>query len=108
VSRSDAVRPTVAVVPRPPVAWLSGLQVSNPDATRGANVSVTYFPMGGAPASGSFVVPPGASASYIDVITGLNHAPPGQGSLVVTSDVPVAASFRNAARSLADGTEYAA
>ena len=107
-ARTDAVVPNVASVTLPPVAWLSGLQVSNPDTTRGATVTVTYYPLGGAPASGSFVVPPGATAAYADVVADLIHAPPGQGSLVVTSDAPVAASFRNAARSLADGTEYAA
>ena len=107
VARTDAVVPSVASVTLSPVSWLTGLQLSNPDATRGASVTVTYYPLGAAPAPASLVLPPGATAAYSDVVTELIHAPPGQGSLVVTSDAPVAASFRNAARSVVDGTEYA-
>ena len=90
-----------------PVHWLTGLQVSNPDATRTANVDASFFPLGAAPSSASLALPPGASARYEDVVAELFHAPPGQGAVVLTSDVPVAASYRNAARRLDDGTEHA-
>lgn len=105
---TDAVIPNVASLPSGSAFWISGLQVSNPDTTRAATVTATYYPMG----SGSSVVaglsiPAGGTVAVTDAIADLFHASPGQGAIVFASDVPVAVWQRLAAQSKADGSQFA-
>jgi sugar lactone lactonase YvrE len=104
---ADAVIPNVSSIPIGSRLWTSGLQAFNPAPGSAATVQATYYPIGGSPLTASFSLAPLGSASYGDMVTELFEAPPGQGAVVLTSNVPVAISFRNTARNLDDGSEYA-
>src|SRR5262245_14751610 len=105
---SDAVFPGLASFTRGGAFFVSGLFLSNPDPSRTANVSATFYPTGGgAPIGATVTLPPGASAAFDDTLTDLFHAPSGEGAAVLTSDTPIAAAVRNAARDPANGNQFA-
>lgn len=104
---ADAVIPNVSSIPIGSRLWTSGLQIFNPAPGSSASVQATYYPMGGSPTTAAVSLPPQGSASFDDLVSELFEAPSGQGALVLTSNVPVAISFRNTARNLDDGSEYA-
>jgi streptogramin lyase len=89
--------------------WASGVFLSNPDPTNTATVQATFYPLD---ASSSAVtetrsLPPGSSLAILDAVTDLFHAAPGQGAIVLTSDLPVAASLRASAQATPDAGQYA-
>jgi streptogramin lyase len=105
---TDAVIPSVAGVGGASVYWSSALQLSNPDASDPATVTATYYPLGSAAGpTRTVTLPPNGSIAYADVIADLFGAPPGQGAVVLTSTLPVAASQRVSAQDLATGGQYA-
>ena len=107
---------TQAVIPNAGTAggsggtlWESGVFLSNPDPANGATVQATFYPLD---ASGPAVtetrsLPPGSSLAILDAVTDLFHAAPGQGAIVLTSDLPVAASLRVSAQATPDAGQYA-
>jgi streptogramin lyase len=77
----------------------SDLFLSNPDAAQSAAVTVSYYPLGSqaAPTSAALTLDPGGSLVIGGVLQTLFGVDPGQGTLVILSDVPVASSLRIAA-----------
>ena len=74
----------------------SDLLLSNPDASQSTAVTVLFYPLGstGAPQTAALTLDPGASQVIPDVLGTLFGVDPGQGTLQVLSDVPVASSLR--------------
>ena len=81
-------------------SFVSDLFLSNPDVGRGAAVTVTYYPLdpSAAPRTAPVTLPPGGSLVVADVLGTLFGVEAGQGTLVVTADVPIASSLRVASR----------
>jgi hypothetical protein len=105
---SDSVFPNVSSRTAGPIRIVSSLAISNPDATRAANVSATYYPAGGAsPVPAGVVLPPGGSVFYDDPIASLFQAPEGEGAVVLTSDAPAAATIWTASREPVSGAQLA-
>jgi streptogramin lyase len=108
VASSPAVAPTQdAVVPLVgtltglgDTSFVSDLFVANPDPSNSANVTVSYLPLGSTDQPASMAVPlsPGASQGIADVLGTLFGVTAGQGTLLVSSDSPVAVSARLASR----------
>jgi streptogramin lyase len=97
---SDAVFPNAGTaVGLFDTSFGSDLFLSNPDASQMAAVTVFYYPLGSraAPASAALTLDPGASQVIGDVLQTLFGVEPGQGTLVILSDVPVASTLRVAA-----------
>jgi sugar lactone lactonase YvrE len=97
---SDAVFPSAGTaVGLFDTSFGSDLFLSNPDASQSAAVTVFYYPLGSraAPASATLTLDPGVSQVIGDVLQTLFGVEPGQGTLVILSDVPVASSLRVAA-----------
>ena len=97
---SDAVFPSAgSAVGLFDTSFGSDLFLSNPDASQSATVTVFYYPLGSraAPASATLTLDPGGSQVIGDVLRTLFGVDPGQGTLVILSDVPVASSLRVAA-----------
>jgi hypothetical protein len=91
------------------ILWASGVFLSNPDLANTATVQATFYPLD---ASGPAVtetrsLPPGSSLAILDAVTDLFHAAPGQGAIVLTSDLPVAASLRVSAQATPEAGQYA-
>ena len=79
-------------------SFVSDLYLSNPDPETGANVRITYYPLGsGGSTTVTVPVPPGGSVAIPNVLDSLFSVTVGQGTLVLESDVPVASSLRIAA-----------
>lgn len=97
----DAVIPNLGtVVGVGDTSFVSDLFLSNSDPASGANVTVSFSPLGAtsAPVASSLTLPPGGSLAIADVLPTLFSISAGQGALLVTSDVPVFVSSRVAAR----------
>jgi streptogramin lyase len=89
--------------------WASGLFLSNPDAAQPASVTASYYPLGGEgpPLLATLSLPPGGSQAILDVVSELFHAGPGQGAIVLSSSVPVAASLRISLQPRVESGQYA-
>jgi hypothetical protein len=83
--------------------------LSNPDPANAATVQATFYPLdaSGPAATATRSLPPGSSLAVLDAVTDLFHAAPGQGAIVLTSDLPVAASLRVSAQATPDAGQYA-
>jgi streptogramin lyase len=81
-------------------SFVSDLFLSNPDSDREALVTVTFHPLDrfAAPRLAPLTLPPGGSAVVADVLSTLFGVEAGQGTLVVTADIPIASSLRVASR----------
>lgn len=86
---------------------VSDLLLSNPDSANPANATISYYRSGppSAPAHSSVTLAPGETKVFADVLQSL-FASSGSGSLVVSSNVPIASAVRLALRR-SDG-DYAA
>ncbi|HYB53765.1 MAG TPA: hypothetical protein VEG84_07855, partial [Thermoanaerobaculia bacterium] len=104
---TQAVIPNVANSPAGASIWTSEVQIANLDPAQTATVSMTYYPIGGAAAAPvNVMVPPGGTLEFDDIVASLFQAAPSQGAILLTSNIPVAATQRAALRLLADGSEY--
>jgi hypothetical protein len=109
----DAVLPFVATgLGEDGTGPVSDLYLSNPDPANPAHVTVTF--LANSPPEGTIarrrrpgdigraqaavVLPPGSSTVLRDVLSSLLGRPSGSGSLVITSDIPVASAVRLALR----------
>lgn len=81
-------------------SFVSDLFLSNPDAGREALITVTFYPLDrfAAPRVAPLTLPPFGSAVIANVLSTLFGIEAGQGTLVVTADIPVASSLRVASR----------
>lgn len=79
--------------------FLSDLALSNPSSSR-ASVTLSYFPLDPLepPVSQTLLLEPGESRGFEFVLPTVFQIDPGQGAIVVESDVPIASSVRIAAR----------
>ncbi|HEY6066450.1 MAG TPA: hypothetical protein VIY96_09855 [Thermoanaerobaculia bacterium] len=79
--------------------FLTDLQVSNPSGLR-ASVTLSYFPLNPLEprVSQHLTLEPGASRSFEFVLPTVFQVDPGQGAILVESDVPIVSSVRIAAR----------
>ncbi len=96
---TDAVFPNVgSAVGLFGTSFVSDLYLSNPDPVSGASVRITYYPLGsGGSTTLTVPVPAGGSVAIPNVLDSLFSVTPGQGTLVLESEVPVASSLRIAA-----------
>jgi len=105
---ADSVFPNVSSRSAGPIRIVSSLAISNPDTTRSATVSATYYPVGGASSvPAGVVLPPGGSVFYDDPVATLFHASEGEGAVVLTSDAPVAATIWTGSREPNSGAQLA-
>ncbi|HZI67939.1 MAG TPA: hypothetical protein VFF17_15365, partial [Thermoanaerobaculia bacterium] len=81
-------------------SFVSDLFLSNPDAGQEASVTIAYYPLDpfAAPRVAPLTLPPGGSLVVANVLAALFGVESGQGTLVVTADVPIASSLRVASR----------
>ena len=81
-------------------SFVSDLFLSNPDAGRETAVTVTYYPLDplAAPRVAPLSLPPGGSVVVADVLPTLFGVEAGQGTLIVTAEIPIASSLRVASR----------
>ena len=81
-------------------SFVSDLFLANPDPGRDAAIRVGYYPLDplAAPAFVPLTIPPGGSAVVADVLPTLFGVEAGQGTLVVTAEIPIASSLRVASR----------
>ena len=85
------------------ITYSSGFQVANLSSTDAANIIVTYYPQGtGAAVAVSDTIAAGGSVTYATIHT--EAGDPFNGSVVVSSDQPVAA----IANTLGNGADYGA
>jgi streptogramin lyase len=79
---------------------VSDLFLSNPDPASTANVVVFYYAEGapGAPVSAVLTLAPGSTQVTADVLQALFAVTSGSGALLISSDTPIAAALRVAAR----------
>jgi hypothetical protein len=104
----DAIIPVVGtLMGQGDTSFLSDLFLANPDASNSASVTISYVPLGGtSPAQTStLTLAPLASQVYSDVLSSLFSVDAGQGTLLVSSNVPLGVSARIAARK--DAGDYA-
>ena len=94
-AHTDAIIPNAgAVVGGSGKSFVSDLYLSNPGAAA-AQVELTFYPLGGAsPEPIQVGLLPGESRAIENFLPALFGLASGQGSLLITSDVPVAASAR--------------
>jgi hypothetical protein len=81
-------------------SFVSDLFLSNPDTGRDTAVSIAYHPLDplAPPAVAPLTLPPGGSAVIANVLATLFGVEAGQGTLVVTAEIPIASSLRVASR----------
>jgi hypothetical protein len=85
------------------VSYTSGFQVQNLSTTDAASIVITYYPQGtGAPVSVTDSIPKSSSVTYVRIHTAAGD--PFNGSVVISSDQPVAA----IANTLGDFPQYGA
>ena len=97
----DAVIPDLGTLTgQGDTSFVSDLLLANSDPSATANVTVSYLPLGStdAPVLATLALPAGGSLVVPDVLGTLFSVTAGQGTLVVSSDAPVAVSTRVAAR----------
>ncbi len=93
---TQGVFPYVAAIPGAEQSIVSDLFLSNPAADAAATVSIAFYAIGatGAPQSATVTLPALASQSVANVLPTLYGITAGAGALVVSSNLPVAASVR--------------
>lgn len=80
-------------------SFVSDLFLSNPDGGKSASVSVAFYPYpAGAPQVATVPLGPGQSQTIQDFLPTLFGVSTGQGSFLITSNIPVAAAARIASR----------
>ncbi len=98
---ADAVIPNAgSLVVSADKSYVSDLFLSNPDSGQSAEVSVAFYPIGveGPPQVASLTLAPLQSQAIQNFLPTLFGVVSGQGALLVTSSIPIAAATRIAAR----------
>jgi hypothetical protein len=106
-ARNVSIFPNVGeIVGQSDRQFVSDLFLSNPDSGRAANLTVTFAPLNSSSKvlSATVTLAPSESRVISDVLTTLFPITQGQGALGVSSDIPIAASVRLAART--DAGDY--
>jgi streptogramin lyase len=105
-ARNVSIFPSVGEIVGQTRQFVSDLFLSNPDPGNPANITVTFAPLDSSfkDLSATVTLDPGESRVISDVLTTLFPITQGLGALGVSSDIPIAASVRLAART--DAGDY--